>query len=102
VREWTQGEIDELIACPKRITVKPRRQMAVERGSKRNGMELESLDGEHRFRAFMRINVDFPENFSIGLDYIGEEPGGGFCLIVILQPFAATAAGRGGSLPVAA
>ncbi len=81
MKEWTQTEIDELLACPKRITTNPRRQMSSERGSRRNGMELESTDGRHRFRAFMRINEAFPENFSIGLDYVAEEPGGGFCLM---------------------
>ncbi len=81
MKEWTQQQIDALLSCPKRITTKPRRQMLSERGSKRNGMDLESEDGQHRFRAFMRINESFPENFSIGLEYIAEEPGGGFCLI---------------------
>jgi hypothetical protein len=97
VKEWTQSEIDELLALPKRITSHPRRQMVSERGSKRNGMELESTDGKHRFRAFMRINEAFPENFSIGLDYIGEEPGGGFCLIRCNGPHEgpAPAAGQG-------
>lgn len=81
MKEWTQDEIDALVSCRKRITKGPHRKMLLDRGSKRNGMELESTDGEHRFRAFMRINEAFGENFSIGLDYIGSEPGGGFCLI---------------------
>ena len=92
MKEWTQGEIDGLVSCPKRITASPRREMVSERGSKRNSMELESADGEHRFRAFMRINEAFPENFSIGLDYIGAEPGGGFCLIRCNGPHEGAAA----------
>lgn len=91
MKEWTQSEIDALLACPKRITTNPRRQMLSERGSKRNGMDLESVDGQHRFRAYMRINETFHENFSIGLEYIGAEPGGGFHLIRCNGPHEGTA-----------
>jgi hypothetical protein len=81
VSTYTQEQLEGLIACPKKITVPPKKQMAAERGSRRNGMELVSTDEKHRFRAFMRINEEFHENFSIGLEYLPAEPGGAVCLI---------------------
>ena len=65
--EWTQAQLDALIVCPKRITVPPKTRMEQARGYWRNGMDLEAVDGSRRFRAYMRVNDAFPENFSIGL-----------------------------------
>ena len=78
---YTDELLAELIACPKRITQPPRQEMKAEGAYLRNDMVLESLDGMHSFRAFMRQNRDFPENFSIGLDYLPKEEPGSFCLI---------------------
>ena len=47
----------------------------------RNEMELESLDGKHAFHAFMRQSRKFPENFSVGLDYLPKDEPGIFCLL---------------------
>ena len=76
MKTWTQAELDELIACPKQVVDPPRKTMRSERGHQRNDATLSSLDGERRFSVFMRINEDFPENFTVGLVYHpSDEPG---------------------------
>lgn len=40
MKKYSQEEIEELIACPKRIIAPPRKDMKPERGSLRNDMEL--------------------------------------------------------------
>lgn len=67
--EYTTEGIGKLLCCPKRIVQSPRREMKLERGTLRNEFLLESEDGMHRFSAFMRVNEQFPENFTIGLKY---------------------------------
>lgn len=50
--------------------------MRLEGKMKRNDMTLQSAEGRHSFRVFLRQSDEFPENFSIGLIYApGEEPG---------------------------
>ena len=66
---YTDEDLLQLISCQKRISQPPRKEMRAEGGYLRNDMELESLDGKHAFRAFMRQSRQFPENFSVGLDY---------------------------------
>ena len=39
------------------------------------------MDGDLEFSVFMRINEDFSENFSIGLDYSSRDEGGKICLL---------------------
>ena len=76
MKTWAQGELDELISCPKQVVDPPRKEMQSERGHQRNDMTLCSLDGKWRFSAFMRVNEQFPENFSVGLIYDPrDEPG---------------------------
>jgi len=62
-------EIQFLISCPKKITSPPKQKNILSQGHYRNGMELYSEDGEHRFTVFMRVSEAFEENFSIGLRY---------------------------------
>ncbi len=66
---YSQQDIERLISCAKVISDPPRKEMRVERGSRRNDMRLRSQEGELEFSVFMRVNDDFPENFSIGLEY---------------------------------
>ncbi len=77
----TQEEIDRLIRCPKVISDPPRKEMAEDRGSLRNSMKLTAKEGQREFLAFMRKNVDFSENFSIGLDYCPRDGRGRVCLL---------------------
>jgi len=80
MRELTKERIEYLIQCPKKIVDPPRREMTLGNGHWRNGMTLQSTDGEHAFSVFMRKNEDFEENFSIGLMYSPRETRGDICL----------------------
>jgi hypothetical protein len=66
---YTDEELQTLIEIPKRITVRPQRQMQLSNSHYRNNMKLESTDGQFKFSVFMRKNETFQENFSIGLVY---------------------------------
>jgi hypothetical protein len=81
VGELTNQHIDYLIGCPKKIIDPPRREMALSNGHWRNGITLQSVDGEHDFSVFLGKNEDFEENFSIGLMYSPRETRGDICLL---------------------
>jgi hypothetical protein len=78
--ELTKERIEYLIQCPKKTIDPPRRDMTLSSGHWRNGMTLQSADGEHDFSVFIRKNEDFEENFSIGLMYSPRETRGDICL----------------------
>lgn len=67
MRLFSNEEIQNLVAAPKRITVRPQKRMQLSNKHYRNGMKLKSTDGELEFSVFMRKNEMFHENFSIGL-----------------------------------
>ncbi len=76
MKQYTDSEIADLIACAKRVVDPPRRALRTDRGFLRNDMALQSEDEKRKFHVFIRINEKFPENFSIGLEYIqSDEPG---------------------------
>ncbi len=77
----TDGEIANLISFRKTITEAPRREFRLVNADLRNDMKLaaEGISGE--FYAFMRINEDFRENFSVGLKYHPRDGNGDFVLI---------------------
>jgi len=81
MKEYTQQELDDLISCEKDICDPPKKDMRKERGSRRNNMRLRGRDGSLEFSVFMRINEDFPEDFSIGLEYHPQEERGSICLL---------------------
>jgi hypothetical protein len=81
VKIYSQEEIDRLIACPKIVTEPPKRDMKSQRGHRRNNMLLRSEEGGLEFSVFMRINEDFNENFSIGLNYSPRDERGTVCLL---------------------
>ncbi len=78
---YTDEQLAALVQCPKQIVDPPALKMKPDRGSKRNGMTLQSQDGNHRFRVFMRQSEDFEEDFSIGLGYLPKDASGSFCLL---------------------
>ena len=78
---YTDDELTNPIACAKRVSVPPKREMRVLGQMFRNDAELESLDGNHTFRAYMRQSRQFAENFSIGLEYRPKDEPASFCLI---------------------
>lgn len=76
MKQYTDDEIANLIACVKRVVDPPRRELRSDRGFLRNDVALQSEDGTLKFHVFIRINEKFPENFSIGLEHIpSDEPG---------------------------
>ncbi len=81
---YSQEELEELIICPKKITVPPSKDMKSERGSWRNDFTLAPTDDNTNekieFSVFMRKNERFPENFSIGLN-VQTEGEKSFCLL---------------------
>ncbi len=81
MRTYNQQELDNLIKCRKLISRPPQKKMVLEGGHRRNDMELTSEDGQLRFTCFMRINEDFNENFTIGLEYHPKEERGSICLL---------------------
>ena len=66
---FDQAEIENLINCPKRVLVPPKKQDRQEGAFWRNDMKLCESDSKLEFLVFMRKSDDFPENFSIGLRY---------------------------------
>lgn len=81
MESYSHEEIKSLTSCPKVITEPPKKEMRWDRGSKRNDMRLRSSEGDLEFSVFMRINEDFSENFSIGLDYSSQDERGTLCLL---------------------
>lgn len=68
--ELTDEIIQQLIACLKVIVDKdPRKDYKEDKKYLRAEIELISKDENNRFRMFIRKHIEFPENFSIGLDY---------------------------------
>lgn len=78
---YTDDDLAQLIACPKRVTVAPKKEPRIQGQMLRNDMEFESLDGKHSFRAYTRQSRQFLENFSIGMEYQPKEEPASFCLI---------------------
>ena len=78
---YTDDDLADLIGCAKRVSVPPKREMRIQGQMLRNEAEFESLDGKHTFRAYMRQSRQFPENFSIGLEYRPTDEPASFCLI---------------------
>ncbi|MBI1815342.1 MAG: hypothetical protein HYR72_10220 [Deltaproteobacteria bacterium] len=78
---YSEPDIERLISCAKIISDPPRKEMRVERGSRRDDMRLRSQEGELEFSVFMRVNEDFPENFSIGLEYRAPDERSSICLL---------------------
>ena len=78
---YTDDDLDQLICCPKRITAPPRKELRIQGQMLRSELELESLDGQHAYRAYIRQSRQFAENFSVGMDYQRKDEPGSFCLI---------------------
>lgn len=76
MKAYTQKEIDYLITCEKQIIDPPKRELILEKGHYRNNMKLISTDQKYEFESFLRMNKDFPENFSIGLDFSPRDSSG--------------------------
>ena len=79
--KYEQKYIDSLFTCEKEIVEPPSKDYKESRGHMKMNFTMSSLDGTLSFRAFIRFNIKFPENFSIGLDYNPREEKGTICLL---------------------
>ena len=72
----TDGQIEDLIRQPKRITSKdPALGYHEENRQRRCDLQLEgTADGKEVFLVFVRQNLEFIENFSIGMRYVTGNP----------------------------
>jgi len=78
---YEQEYIENLFRCEKEIIEPPTKEYKEDRGHMKKNFTLCSADGSFLFRAFIRFNTKFPENFSIGLDYNPREEKGTICLL---------------------
>ncbi len=67
MKEYTQKELEALITVPKIISKKPKKEWQEDRGHLKNEMIVRNKDKDLLFTVFMRKNIKFIENFSIGL-----------------------------------
>ncbi|MBD3410383.1 MAG: hypothetical protein GF419_09290 [Ignavibacteriales bacterium] len=67
VAHYTQEEIEAMIACPKVIVQPLAKKWDGKPKHRQNEMELRSADGKYEYKVFLRQNVEFEENFSIGV-----------------------------------
>ena len=73
--------IKELLECSKEIVDPPPKEYKEDKGHKKKNFTLKSSDGKYFFRCFIRFNIMFNENFSIGLDYKPRNEKGTICLL---------------------
>lgn len=79
---YSQSEIDALIACPKKVSEPPKKEMSLVGADFRNDMKLVSSSGfEGEFLVFIRKSEDFQENFSVGLRYQPKDDRGEITLL---------------------
>lgn len=65
-----EREIERLITMPKRIIESSSKEFSEEYQHFRRDFKLQSIDGNYKFRMFIRKHKEFQENFSIGLDLL--------------------------------
>ena len=73
--DYTDELIRVLIECPKQVIRPPKKMMAERRRNRCNDMRLRCDANGQEFDVFIRVNMDFPENFSIGLRHCPPEGG---------------------------
>jgi hypothetical protein len=77
---YTDTFIQELISCKKRIIDGPK-TLGQARGSDKTVFTMQSADGAYDFSAFISVNSQFQENFSVGLVFIPKQEKGKLCLL---------------------
>jgi hypothetical protein len=78
---YNDEHIENLLRIEKEIIEPPAKDFSEERGHFKKNFILRSYDGKYLFRAFIRYNSKFTENFSIGLEYNPKEEKGSICLL---------------------
>jgi hypothetical protein len=66
---YTDEFIRELLSCEKMITKPPTKEYKTERQQDKKDFSVDSKEGKYKFKVFIRKNINFEENFSIGLLY---------------------------------
>jgi hypothetical protein len=77
----TIEEARYLIVCPKEVTEKPSANYRIDRSYRRKDFTCSSIDGTHLFKAFIKVNEEFIENFSVGLTYLAKDGTGSLILM---------------------
>jgi len=80
IMKYTDDLIRELITCEKHI-VDSSGNLKEENGYLRRNLSLLSVDRDYEFFVFIRMNISFQENFSIGLEFNPREERGRVCLV---------------------
>lgn len=83
---YEDEHIEKLLGCEKEFVEPPAKDFKEDRGQMKKKFTLQSLDGAYLFLGFIRYNIKFPENFSIGLDYDPREEKGTICLLRLNGP----------------
>jgi len=82
VAKFTQSEIDRLISCPKSVDYAPSKSLVKDGAYWRNRAGLVATDDtEGTFSMYIRQNVAFEENFSVGLVYSSNDGRGEVTLL---------------------
>lgn len=77
----SDDQIRSLIECNKRISRGFRPPIPVIGRYRRADLDLAAVDSPETFFAFFRQSTEFPENFSVGLDWTSPSDSGRICLI---------------------
>jgi hypothetical protein len=77
----SDNDMARLIGCSKAVAKRPRVAFLVQGRHRRNDFELTAVDTPDRFAVFMRQSMEFPEIFSIELDYLSPPDNARLCLI---------------------
>jgi hypothetical protein len=75
MKDYNSSDLEQLVSCAKTFIDPPRREMREDGPHLRNDARLESAGIDGTFYMFLRVNAEFRENFSIGLDYQPAEGG---------------------------
>ena len=78
---YTDDIIDHLFQIQKVFFDPPPKDYREDRGHMKKNFTLQSEDGQFNFKGFIRYNIRFPENFSVGLDYDPRDEKGTICLL---------------------
>jgi len=78
---YTDDFIDQLFSCVKTFIDPPSKEYREDRGHMKKNFTLQSIDRQFFFKGFVRFNIRFLENFSIGLDFDPKEVRGSICLL---------------------
>jgi hypothetical protein len=75
------SNLQQLVVCPKVIKGKKKQSPIIQKGSEHYTFNVNAVDnGTWQFRVFLRKNLKFTENFSVGLEFLAPV-GDTICLV---------------------